>query len=379
VTARVVPFTDVGEALFERWRELARGAVEPNPFLQPELVLAAVRWVKGQEDVALLVVERGGELRLALPVTRIPRFRRIPMPAVATWTHAHCLLGTPLLSPRDPEDTWAEALLGLRDMAPWAVLERFASDGPVSAALAVAQVRRGLVGKALERPARPVMRRRPADTYLDSLGGTRRRKLRRLRPRLAEDVGEVECVDHDAPGEDLERVVEEFLRMEASGWKGRDGGAMACVPGHADFFREVCRDFAAAGSLQLRILRAGGNTIAYQCHLLAGSGMFGFKMTFDEKFGQYSPGVVLMLDTVAKFHANERFRLYDPCMGETRTPLHDLFPDERALADALLPLRGVLGQVAVRGTPHAAAAYRRAKQLKQTVEHGIGARSTRQS
>ena len=88
-----------------------------------------------------------------------------------------------------------------------------AADGPVAAALATGAGRRPPV--ALDRPGRPVIRRRPEPTYLDGLSASRRSKLRRLRPRLAAAAngGEVTCVDLVDPGADLDEAVESFLGL----------------------------------------------------------------------------------------------------------------------------------------------------------------------
>jgi CelD/BcsL family acetyltransferase involved in cellulose biosynthesis len=376
MSARILPLSEVDAALLERWRMLGRQAVEPNPFAEADFVLPAAHLVGRDDRLAVIVVERGDELHFALPVTSNSRFRRIPVPAVTTWLHDYCFLGSPLVAPGSPEETWEQVLELMEDLAPWAAFGLLGAGGPVITALSVALAARGDSASTLERPGRPVLRRRPEETYLEALSGNRRAKLRRLRPRMAAATGsEVRCVDHTSPGEDLERTVEGFLEMEGRSWKGRDGGAMACHPGHDEFFREVCRRFAAAGTLRLRVLEVGDAAVAYECLLLAGRSMFGFKMTFDEAFRRYSPGVTLLLDTIAAFHREQRFDLFDSCMGPAPSLLADLFPDRRDLVDALVPLDGVLGQVAAHGTPLAASVYRRVKRTGDAVGARLRTRS----
>ena len=45
-----------------RWRDLAARAADPNPFFEPELLLPAVRHLKGGGEVRLLVAERAGRV-----------------------------------------------------------------------------------------------------------------------------------------------------------------------------------------------------------------------------------------------------------------------------------------------------------------------------
>ena len=41
--ARQIPLADVGNAELERWQRLARAALEPNPFFEPEYLLPQAR------------------------------------------------------------------------------------------------------------------------------------------------------------------------------------------------------------------------------------------------------------------------------------------------------------------------------------------------
>lgn len=383
MSARVVPLAEVDDALIERWQSLGREALEPNPFAEAEFVLAAERGMGSGGHTALVAVERDGELRFALPVIRRHHVRRIPVPAAATWHHAYSFLGTPLVSPHDPVDSWGEALTAMRRLAPWAALEQLGGDGTVASSLTAAQAGLGRSLTELGRRDRPVVRRRADGRYLDALSSNRRSKVRRLRPRLGADHdGEVRVVDHAVQGADLEQAIDDFLAMEARGWKGADGGAMARRAGHGEFFREMCRRFAARQSLQMRALQVGHTTIAYQCNLIAGDTLFGFKTTYDEAYRRHSPGVVLVLDTIDAFHANGALEVYDSCMGPDPSTLRDLFPDHRRLVDALASLHGLLGQAATRGAPHVADAYRRAGLVMRSWESrfrsrpGAGSRSS---
>jgi CelD/BcsL family acetyltransferase involved in cellulose biosynthesis len=376
MSARVIPLHDVDEDLVVRWRQLSRGTPDPNPFADADFVLPADRWIDPTTPRALVVVERGGELRFALAVTRVRGFRRIAVPAIAGWSHSYAPLGTPLLSPHQPEETWAEVLDLLNGMAPWAVLGLFPSDGIAARSLSAVLHRRGRHVSVLTRPRRPVARRRAGVIGSESMTTKARSELMRQRRRIADcGTGAVTALDWSAPGRDLDRAVEGFLTMERMGWKGRDGGAMACRPGHGEFFRDICRRFAAAGCLQLWSLQVGDRPIAYQCNLLAGDVMFAFKKTFDEALGQFSPGTQLLLETVSRFHADGRWATYDSCF-DSATVAHDFFPDHRPLGDVLLPL-SLVGRAAARATPYLAAAYRGGRKLGGLLTHGGQARSTR--
>ena len=372
MSARLVPLANVDADLAERWRRLGDESLEPNPFVGADFVLPAARWVAAGAPLAVVIVERGRDVLFALPVTLRPQVLGIPVRAVGTWLHPYSYLGTPLVSRKDPIGAWEEVIDVLTTVAPWAVFRLFSSDGSTAAALdSVSDRRRRSLG-VLHRPSRPVVRRRPQPTYLaETISGKGRKDLRRLRRRLGEQLGgDLACVDYAVPGCDLDWAVKGFLEMEAEGWKGRDGGAMACHSGHGDFFAEICRRFAAAGRLQLWALEAAGRPVAYQCNLLGGNTLFQFKVAFDEALGRYSPGLQLDLDLVDEFHSDCRLDMIDSCVGATPTFSHQIYPDRRELADLVLPLHGLLGHGVARAAPHARAAYRRAKKLRRSVAKG---------
>src|SRR5439155_13614414 len=117
-------------------------------------------------------------------------------------------------------------------------------------------------------------------------------RLRRLRRAFERELGApLEAIDRSGQPEAVER----FLALEASGWKGRRGTAMASRPGHADFFREMCAGAGSAGRLELLSLEAAGQVLAMKCSLFAGDGLFYLKAAYDEAHARYSPGVQLEL------------------------------------------------------------------------------------
>lgn len=145
---------------------------------------------------------------------------------------------------------------------------------------------------------------------------------------------------------------------------------MACRLGHAQFFGDVCRRFARAGSLVLRSLRVDDRGIAYDCYLTAGDTVFDFKTTYDENYRRYSPGVLLLSDSIMRFQENNSYEKLDSCMAGMDSPIHDLFPDRRALVDSLAPGDRLVGSAATRLTPTVAKVYRRYKTLCRAVTPG---------
>lgn len=336
----VLRLARVDEPEVGRWRELAQRAAEPNPFFEPELLLAAARHLSPEEDPHLLVACEGGEWRACIPVATKP-WHRIRVPSLASWMHVYSFLGTPLVDRGSVEPALAAlqragsslpggALLALTDVA---------TDGPVRHALTNLEERPCVVDGTYERA---MLRRRAQNDYLASMRGHHRREYQRQRRKLGETCGgEVKTVDRSGdPG-----AIEEFLAIERVGWKGRHGTAMGSSSGDATFFREACLGFAGQDRLEMLELRAGDRTLAMKCNVLAGDGVFCFKITYDEEFARFSPGVQLELANIDLFHEGSA-SFMDSCAQPDNRMINRLWPDRRSIVNLLLPSPDVRGRAA---------------------------------
>ena len=298
------------------WRALAARAREPNPFFEPEFVLAAHDAFGGPAQ--LLVSEHGGRWAGCVPV------RRLAPGVLRTWCHAYCFLGTPLVD-RDRIDEVAADLVGAARLL---ILDRQRADGPVADALARALDARGVVPFYESGHERATLRRRPDGDYLDGMRPHRRREFRRQARRLEEELGatlEARDVSGDAS------APERFLALESSGWKGRAGTALGSQPQHASFFRRICAEFGALGRLQMLEMTAGERVVAMKCNLAAGDGIFCFKIAHDEELNRFSPGVQLEIAHVDRFHADRDERWADSCAAPDNQMINRLWPDRGAI------------------------------------------------
>ncbi|HSP79034.1 MAG TPA: GNAT family N-acetyltransferase, partial [Myxococcaceae bacterium] len=115
----------------------------------------------------------------------------------------------------------------------------------------------------------------------------------RRRRRKLEERGRVE-VERVEGGLELEARLEEGFSLEASGWKGRRGTAMAQDGRTRGFYSELAREAGYAGRLALYFLRLDGRAVAFQYGLCHGGRYFLLKPGYDESLGECSPGQLLM-------------------------------------------------------------------------------------
>jgi CelD/BcsL family acetyltransferase involved in cellulose biosynthesis len=139
----------------------------------------------------------------------------------------------------------------------------------------------------------------PSYDVLESrLSARFRANLRRRRRRLAER-GAI-SVEHVTGGVDLPARLEDCFALERSGWKGRHGSAAAQSPGTRGFYTRLAHQAAGGDYLSLFFLRVAGKAIAAQ-YGLSRRGVYSLVMTcYDETYGEYSPGHLLLEDVLKR-------------------------------------------------------------------------------
>jgi len=335
--SRIVPLTAVSPLA---WQALGQRAAEPNACYLPEWELAVNASSPGRTDVrALTALADDGKLIGLMPMVSALRAYQLPLPAFVT-ADAFPPLGT-LLIDRDQAD---EAVSGLmqqaRDNSAHALILR---DTPIEGAVMQAFTR------VLERHAlRPIVlhahRRamldatRDADQLLhEALGGKKLKELRRQRNRLG-DAGEVVYRIASTP-DDVAPALEIFLKLEASGWKGRRGTALLQNEGHLAFIRRAVRDMAAAGHAQVISLHAGDAPIAAAIVLRHLDRAIYFKLGVDERFARYSPGVQMTLDLTRQMCADPAIASVDSIADANHSMIDPIWRGRLAVGDILVPFR----------------------------------------
>jgi hypothetical protein len=193
--------------------------------------------------------------------------------------------------------------------------------------------------RALLRP------RNDGDAYLAAALSTGARKeYRRQRKRLGE-LGRLESVTLASNG-DGEAWLEDFLRLEAAGWKGREHSALASNRVERAFFLQAARAALARGKLMMLALVLDGRPIAMKCNFLSSRGSFAFKIGYDENFASYSPGVQLELDNIQQVH-RQQIQWMDSCAVPDHSMINRLWMDRRTIQTLLLSTGSFVGDALV--------------------------------
>jgi CelD/BcsL family acetyltransferase involved in cellulose biosynthesis len=129
------------------------------------------------------------------------------------------------------------------------------------------------------------------DPYLERLDARHRSNLRRRLRRLFGEHTVV--VDQITAIEDVDAALEDGLRIEAAGWKGEMGTAIASNPDIRRFYTELARRCAARGWLRLRFLNVDGRRIAFSYALVCRNVLYSLKGAYDPDSAAHSPFTLL--------------------------------------------------------------------------------------
>ncbi len=341
------------------WRELASEALESNVFYEATPLLLALRHLsRGRSWLVLLLRQRGRLIGLVpLQHRAIGDFSTSLV--LELLRHPHSFLHTPLVH-RDAAPAAIDAWLGWAGTSSRPVLlhcQRVSADGPVFRLLAERARSRGLSWlerHAYERPSLVPDPTGDGDLYLrKALSGDRRRELGRQR-RLLQARGEL-TVQALRPDEDCGPWTEAFLDLEARGWKGAQGSALASDPRHARFFRALTTGLHAEGRLTMLGLKLDGRWIAVNS-LLCASGpdrrVFAFKTAYDETLRNLAPGILLETETVRHLHARTpAIGIVDSCTAPGRPVIGALWRERTRICNLALAPTGGLGRLALGRAP----------------------------
>jgi CelD/BcsL family acetyltransferase involved in cellulose biosynthesis len=322
-------------AIVPEWEALAASACEPNPFYEPWILLPALA-ARGAGELRCLLMWEAGRLVGFFPFERQPRFKGMPIATLTSWRHSAHLLCTPLLT--------AHAAAGcLRELLAWRAADASAIDfryvparGPFANALAAA-LRTARAAYATTAFSRPLLRQAPsAEAYLAQLSPHLRKDLRRKDRRLRERPGYREIVR--GPGEDFSVEIEEFMALEASGWKGAAGGAFACTQSSLRFGREVLGEAARRARLHMVGIDCEGRAIARRFTLLGAEGAFAFKTAYDESYATYSPGVLAEVLRIRELHRLPGLHWADSYTDPDNATASRMWKERRELQDIAIAL-----------------------------------------
>ncbi|MBB6469615.1 GNAT family N-acetyltransferase [Aminobacter carboxidus] len=309
-----------GFDLVEELDHLCARTIEPNVFFNPRFLAPAMPRLEDRE-VRLAVIRDGTEyrsrLRLLVPYSVEKPAIPLGIPVMRTWSSPFGPLGTPLLDRDDPEGVIADFFAMLArphlKLPKVFVMPDMRLDGAVARMLSATAESRGLPLVVTGQFERPFLESdAEGEDYLrESLGSRHYKEFRRLGRRLA-DQG---VVEHKVARtqDDVRHAIEQFLTLEASGWKGRQRTAMAIDRYRAAFAREAVHRMSEQDMCRIHSLTLDGRTIASLVVFVEAGVAYTWKTAYDEALSAFSPGVLLMMAVTGQHLDDPNIMMTDSC------------------------------------------------------------------
>lgn len=290
----------------DAWQALSDEAADPNPFFGPSFLRPYLNHMKPGRVKLLAVLDKpSGRWFMAAPIRLRPAGLLVPVPAAFTTDYGP--VGTPLLHP-DADIRHAKRFFeGAAGKAGIFAFPHLPLASRAARLLMDLDSAEACIAERSLRACHEDAEDGQAQ-FDEAFKGKRRKEMKRLLRRL-EDEGPVRL--DSIEGDALLTHFDQFLALEASGWKGRENTALASRSQTAAFSRETVGAMGRAGRVRIDELRVGDKLIASIVSLVDGGHVFAWKIAFDEAYARYSPGAQLVLFTFQQNLAMPGFKLAD--------------------------------------------------------------------
>jgi hypothetical protein len=258
------------------------------------------------------------------------------------WTHPYAPLGTPLVDREEAGaiiEAWLNHLARVPSSPGLLLLPLVPEQGAFAAALDAVLARSHRPHAVFSRHHRALLAP-GADRadYLDRAVPARKRKeLRRQRRRL-EEISTVGFTAASVPA-DIGPALQDFLVVEAGGWKGIAGTAAVNDAGIRRFLETAVMALALEGKVRIDRMVLNGRAIAATITLTSGSTAWCWKIAYSEAFARSSPGVQLILELTESLLGRPQIERADSCATAGHPMIDHVWRERLALSDRLIAVK----------------------------------------
>lgn len=320
------------------WDRLSAEALVENPFYDRGHVLAGLDTFDRSKRVRAHAFRSADGTLAALFLTQPRSIVPAPFPVANSLANIYQFGGAPLVH-RDHADAvvqlWAERIAQGKAPAIWSFAD-LDTGSALALPLQEAAAANGLHWRVVAPYERAHLSRLEGgfEVHLNQvLSKSRLHDVRRTMRRLGE-AGSF-SLEHVREGEAFRQRLEEFLRLEHSGWKGTQGTSFLSHTDDADFARAAYRPgFAALDSLLFE-----GKPIAMKLSIRTGRTAFTPKIAYDESFKKLGPGMALEYLLVQEFYRSDTLAGIDSASTAEGHSALNFFNNRKAMGTVLVGRR----------------------------------------
>ncbi|MDO6460962.1 GNAT family N-acetyltransferase [Granulosicoccaceae sp. 1_MG-2023] len=320
IEIRIYAAADAAEICVASWDALAEEAMLANPFYASWNLLPALRYLSGGRKVDVLTAWQDGVLAGLVPVHYRLRLRGLTVASV--WKHSECYQTMPLLR---SEAVWTAMLDGLWRERGVRVLHNSTQAGMPLCLHDKQHIVR-------LRYRRPLLQ---AGQSYRQLQAHWKGKVRRERQRLERRFFENDSAVYSNHKADAVARLEQYIRLEAQGWKGLSGSAIAQNESLCAYYRAMAQAAGARSAIEVQCLARDGQAAAMSIRLLSGVTAYEIKTSFDSNQISLAPGVVLELQNMRALCEREDLQRADSCTNPNNALITQLWDDSLAVYNSV--------------------------------------------
>jgi CelD/BcsL family acetyltransferase involved in cellulose biosynthesis len=128
-------------------------------------------------------------------------------------------------------------------------------------------------------------------------------------------------------------ALQDFLTLEAKGWKGAAGTALIQSPALRRFAETAVDSLGRHGQAGVARLLVGLRPIASIVTLQSGGGAWCWKIAYDESLARFSPGVQAMMELTGVLLADDTVAFADSCATPDHPMIDHLWRERLAMTD----------------------------------------------
>ncbi len=328
------------EEYIPAWENLVKNATDENIFFEPSILIPALRYLNNEQAFILLIFANEASKEQGLiglfPLVSSKKYKGLPIAHLRIWKTPQCFLGTPLVH-KDYIQTCLEYLFQWLEQTQqsgyFLSFREFIDNSLFSQQLEIFLKTKKYNIDEVEHYKRAFLHSDlTKDQYLKQGISSKRRKNWRNRANALAKLGKVNItiLDKYKTKENVTQWIQDFLQLEQSGWKGKEGTALACDEKETNYFIEITKNSAHQRKLLMYKLTLDNKAIAMQSNFIAHDGTFAFKVAYDESYSKYSPGMLLELENLDYILSNSQIKWMDSC-AMPNSVVDSLWQERRAI------------------------------------------------
>ena len=338
----------------ESWNFLADHSLSQNVAFESNYLLPAMDHLAKEKVRVLIVEDKNAEQHcnlIGLAPIISKRIYRLPFKAAEIWKHDQCFDATPLLHGQYAAKAWRLMCQQLvADGFSLLSLDTVSAEKGIDSAFAAAEKNNRMVRFQRDQYHRAAFS--PSlnvDSYVkEHVSKKMRKNTQRLLRRL-EDEGNVTWETSDDTS-DYSQLTKDFLRIEASGWKGEEGTALASTQATKAFYESLIQESAKSGKARFLSLMIDGQPIAMLSDIQSGKFVYSFKTAYDNAFAPFSPGQQVEIKNLEFLH-RDGIESCDSCTSSSNPTINRIWGQKLAFQSLILSLTPGAARFAVKALP----------------------------